>query len=81
MANLTITVDERVLQRARARALERGTSVNAVLSEYLEHYVGADATAHALGEFLNLAAAVDAGSGGEGRTWTRDELHDRPNLR
>jgi hypothetical protein len=39
MANLTITVDEGTLKRARMRALE-DTSVNAVLREYLEEYAG-----------------------------------------
>lgn len=81
MANLTVTVDERVLRRARIRALERGTSVNAVVAEYLERYAGADATAAALAGFLDLAAGSRAGSGEGGRTWRRDELHDRSNLR
>ena len=40
--NLTITVDDDVLRRARIRALEQGTSVNAVLREFLESYAGAD---------------------------------------
>ena len=31
MANLTISVDEEVLKRARIRALEENSSVNAVL--------------------------------------------------
>lgn len=38
MANLTINVDEEVLKRARIRALEENTSVNAVLGEYLKGY-------------------------------------------
>jgi hypothetical protein len=40
MTNLTITVDEGTLKRARMRALEEDTSVNAVLREYLEEYAG-----------------------------------------
>lgn len=38
MANLTITVDEATLKRARLRALEEDTSVNRVLAAYLEEY-------------------------------------------
>ncbi len=38
MANLTIVVDEGTLKKARMRALEEGTSVNAVLRERLEEY-------------------------------------------
>jgi len=81
MANLTITVNDQVLERARTRARERGTSVNAVLGEYLAQYAGAGRTAQALAEFLNVAASVDAGSGPEGRTWTREGLHDRADVR
>ncbi len=77
MANLTITIDERVLKRARMRALERGTSVNAVLREYLERYAGGGGTADALGAFAALARNSEASSGADGRTWSRDELHDR----
>ncbi len=40
MANLTIVVDDRLLKQARMRALEDGTSVNAVLRTYLERYAG-----------------------------------------
>ncbi len=76
MASLTITVNEQVLHRARRRALSRGTSVNAVLNEYLEQYAGASATTAALEAFLDLATASEAGSGPEGRTWTRDDLYE-----
>lgn len=81
MANLTVTVADQVLKRARIRALEHGTSVNAIVGEYLERYAGLGATASALGEFLELAARTDAGSGGGGRMWQREDLYDRPILR
>ncbi|MBK8508112.1 MAG: hypothetical protein IPL51_05490 [Candidatus Competibacteraceae bacterium] len=42
MTNLTITVDDEVLKRARMRALEEETSVNAVLARYLIVYAQAD---------------------------------------
>ncbi len=41
MANLTITVPEEVLKSARRRALEQGTSVSAVLRDYLRQFAGA----------------------------------------
>jgi hypothetical protein len=81
MANLTIVVNEAVLQRARARALESGTSVNAVLSDYLTHYAGADPAKRALSAFLAVSSGLDAGSGTGGRRWTREEIYDRPRLR
>lgn len=81
MANLTVTVDERVLRRARIKALEQGTSVNKLVSDYLERYAGMGTTERALAEFLDLAERVHASSGPSGRTWRRDDLYDRPVLR
>ncbi len=77
MANLTISIDEDVLKRARIRALEQGTSVNALLREYVESYAGNDLHREGLTEFLKIAREANCGSGPEGRTWTRDELHER----
>jgi hypothetical protein len=77
MANLTVTVPAQVLKRARIRAIEDGTSVNAVVSRYLERYAGAGETADALSEFIELARRSDASSGPTGRTWRREDLYDR----
>ena len=74
--NLTITVEDELLKRARMRALEENTSVNAVLRKYLESYV--DATRRrrrAADSLLDLSRTVRAGRGDA--RWTRDELHDR----
>jgi hypothetical protein len=79
MANLTISVNEEVLKRARIRALEESTSVNAVLGRYLEQYAQEDEARRrreeALQSLLDLANRCQAGRGV--RTWTRDELHER----
>jgi plasmid stability protein len=77
MTNLTLTVDEDILRRARIRALERGTSVNALVREYLRQLAGRSAAAEGVAEFFAATAGAGAASGPEGRTWTRDELHDR----
>ena len=76
MANLTITIDDQVLKKARLRALEQGTSVNAVLREYLGRYAGAASTHEETVEgLIQLARTTRAGRGR--RTWTREELHER----
>ena len=79
MANLTISVDEEVLKRARIRALQEDSSVNAVLAKYLEQYARTDELKRnreqALQSLLKLADRCQAGRGG--KTWTRDELHER----
>lgn len=82
MANLTLTIDERLLKRARMRALEEGTSVNAVVREFLGHYVGEQPGAIGLHGFVEAARASTAGSGPAGRSWRRDDLYaDRPRAR
>ncbi|MFT4028941.1 MAG: hypothetical protein QM675_03610 [Protaetiibacter sp.] len=76
MANLTIAIDDEVLKRARLRALEQGTSVNALLRDYLSSYVGEDRNMQVRREIVESARRSRAGSGSEGRTWTRDDLYE-----
>lgn len=76
MASLTLTIEEDVLRRARIRALERGTSANAVVRDFLEGYAGSDRERTALRAFGDLADRVQASSRPSGRAWTRDELYD-----
>lgn len=77
MANLTLTIDDDALQRARERALAEGTSVNAVVRGYLERYARHDRERAALTALAELSDRSMASSGSEGRTWTRDGLYDR----
>ena len=73
--NLTITVDDEVLRRARIRALQQGTSVNALLREFLESYAGSDVEGEARRRLAAVARESTASSGSAGRTWTRDQIY------
>jgi hypothetical protein len=79
MANLTISVDAEALKRVRIKALEQGSSANALLREYLDSYVDNDADRErrrqALEEAFEIARRVGARSGGI--TWKREDLYDR----
>ena len=83
MANLTVTVDDDVLKRARIRALELGTSVNALVAEHLARF--ADPTGAQRQAVQNLLALNKKASPADrerarkrgGRRWTRAELHER----
>jgi plasmid stability protein len=76
MANLTIALDDEILRRARLKALQQGTSVNALLREYLVQYAGTrSAQEQAAKRFLQLAAKSKARRGA--RRFSRDELHER----
>ena len=74
--NLTITVDNDVLKRARIRAITEDTSVNAVLREFLASYTGVTGRRREAVDRL-LALSKNATSGRGTATWTRDELHGR----
>jgi hypothetical protein len=76
MADFTITVDDEVLKRASLRAIEQGTSLNSIVQEYLEQYVGSrSAQEQALAKLL--AMSEQSSSKRRRRTCTRDELHER----
>ena len=72
--NLTIVVDDDILKRARIRAIQENTSVNAVVREYLTAYAGAD-RAEACERLLALSRSCKPRRGGG--AWTRVELHER----
>jgi plasmid stability protein len=76
MPNLTITVDDDSLKKARIRALSEGTSVNALLRDFLESYAGVrNEQAVALREIILISR--DSRSRRGDATWNRDELHER----
>lgn len=77
MANLTLSIDDDLLRRARMRALELDTTVNSMVREYLEGIAGESPVRQALSEFLDITDGVLAASGSSGRGWTREELYER----
>ena len=74
--NLTVVVDEDTLKRARIRAIQENTSVNAVVREFLAAYVGGDRQrAKACERLLALSESCNSRRGDA--KWSRDELHER----
>lgn len=74
MTNLTLSLDENVLKRARIRAMLQGTTVNALVRDYLTRLAGESQAAQGMADFLRIAAEAQATSGG--RSWSRDDLYD-----
>lgn len=73
--NITLSIDDKVIQDARRRAEAMGTSVNQLVRDYLEQLVGkADHNADAV-EFERLSQISE----GDSRGWhfNREELHER----
>ena len=75
MTNLTLAIDDVLLQRAREAALRENTSVNALVRDFLGRYV--DARGRRL-EALEQFEAVAAGSRSASQEpWSRESLHER----
>ncbi|HEV2687482.1 MAG TPA: DUF6364 family protein [Bryobacteraceae bacterium] len=75
MMNVTLSIDDEVIQRARRKAESMGTSVNQLIRDYLEQLAGkSDLTADAE-EFERLSRLAQ----GDSRGWkfNREELHER----
>jgi hypothetical protein len=83
VANLTVTIDDEVLKKARIRALEQGTSVNAIVAEHLRAFAGkGESQARAVNALVELASENTRGGKRRAkqrgrRRWTRDEIHER----
>lgn len=77
MTNLTLAVDEHVLRRARIRAMQQGTSVNALVRDYITRLAGESEAGEGVTQFLQIVTGAGASSGSRGRSWNRDDLHDR----
>lgn len=74
--NLTLAVDEELLERFRLHAAERKTSVNALLRQHMEETVGLEERRrNAIAEMLelgrNTAARIDMSG------WDRAASYDR----
>lgn len=77
MANVTISIDDEMLKRAKKIAIDRDTSFNGLVRSYVESVVAQDLRRRELqiDELDRLFAESDAVVGPV--TWTRDELHER----
>ena len=76
--NITLALSKDVLHRARKLALERRTSLSALLAQMVTDLVEQEDRYNAACErqLALLAQGLDFGTQGEA-SWTRDELHER----
>lgn len=73
--NLTLSVDEHTLQKARQRADAMGKSVNQLVREYLEQLAGKADREALLREFREMSKRPSGDS--KGWKFNREELHER----
>lgn len=74
--NLTLSIDDRLLEEARKVAANMGKSVNQLVREYLEQLTARDDPDADCRELRRLSEEGE----GRSRGWRfdRDELHERP---
>lgn len=75
MTNLTLSIDDQLLERARLRAQAMGTSVNQMVRDFIERVALAEQTEGEIEAYRRSCLA----SGGHSNGWrfNRDELYDR----
>jgi Family of unknown function (DUF6364) len=71
--NLTLSVDEQLVERARKRANALGKSLNQLIRDYLQTLAGGDTPERSIDEFRKLSGKGDS----RGWRFNRDEIHDR----
>jgi hypothetical protein len=71
--NLTFSVDEQTVERARKRTEALGKSLNQLIRDYLQKLAGGDDAERRIAEFRRLSG------GGHSRGWRfdRNEIHER----
>jgi hypothetical protein len=77
MANVTISIDDDILKRAKKIAIDRDTSFNGLIRGYVESLVAYDQRRREM-QIEELDKLFEESNADVGPvTWTRDELHER----
>jgi hypothetical protein len=71
--NLTLSVDEQVVARAREKAGALGKSLNQLIREYIQSLAGGSDVERSIEEFKRLSGKGDS----RGWRFNRDEIHER----
>jgi hypothetical protein len=72
--NVTLSIDEQTVERARQRAEALGKSLNQLIRDYLQQLAGGDDPERSIEEFERLSGRGDS----RGWRFDRDEIHERP---
>jgi hypothetical protein len=71
--NVTLSIDEQIVERARKRADALGKSLNQLIRDYLQKLAGGDDPERSIEEFERLSGTGNS----EGWRFNRDEIHER----
>ena len=73
LMNVTLSIDDQLVSRARKKAEAMGKSLNQLIRDYLQSVAGGDNPERSIEEFKRLSGQ------GHSRGWrlNRDEIHER----
>ncbi len=75
--NITLSIDEETVKKVRKIAVDRDTTLTAMVRDYLTSVADSDAVDRKE-QVARLMRSVERSSRDMGpRTWTRDDLYDR----
>lgn len=74
--NITLSVDEQTVEKARRVAKAMNKSLNQLVREYLEQLANRDQVERDIAEFRALSEQ-HAGKSPTGWKWNREEIYDR----
>lgn len=75
MKNVTLAVDEKLLEASREYARRHHTTVNKMVRDFLQQEVGQQGKINWVDEFLRLTK--EGGGNSRGWKWNREEIYDR----
>lgn len=81
MRNVTVSVPDDVYRQARIRAAQKGTSVSALVSDYLRRLSGDDEAEFARLRDLQRRVSAEVSEFSADERLSRDEVHARAALR
>lgn len=75
---ITVNIDEEIVRKVRKIAIDKDTTLTAMVRDYLTAIAGSDAVARKA-DANKLMETFEKVSRDVGpRTWTREDLYDRP---
>jgi predicted transcriptional regulator len=76
MANITLKIDDELLKKARHLAVQKKTSINAIVKEKLNEFVSRDLRRESTLKGLEAFYRKSNARVGD-KNWTRDEIYER----
>ncbi|HET53746.1 MAG TPA: ribbon-helix-helix protein, CopG family [Ignavibacteria bacterium] len=79
MPNITLSMDEKLIEKSRKYAEKQGKSLNALIRELLQKTVNTGNTTKNTNRLFDLMDKAAGNS--KGKKWSREEIYDRKVLR